>query len=247
MSKSKTHRVDIYPVSQIVLDVMRDNPQLFSAPVGNDGERITNTFEAALSYYDDVVIEGCRDRKSVAVYRAVNNTTQQIAAGLFKLAFGDIYYTVPTGYDCSLAEAMYSALDQRTVRNLCESFSTPYKHAEKVELYAEDPLTTSLVEQALSLFDDAYAVAQELVSNLDNNRWLLYDLRITRDMAIVRFGRDLRIVLFEEQYGNERWDGELYMCDGEKVSSVVSERISRSNNRVIKSTKELKKSIKKVT
>lgn len=230
-TKNKVYRIDLFPVCAEILEVIRDNAHLFSVPCDVDGKMVARTLDAVLDLYDDVVLDGSKDRVALSAYRAINNMTADIAIGLFHLAFGDYYKTVPAGYDVSVAEAMYRALNQDIVSDLCARFDRVYNRDE-VELYVDDPLTEELLCTGLSYFDDAYALAQDAVSGLEKNPWLLYDLRCLRDQAVVKFGKDLRIVLFDEKYGNDRWSGEQYLHDGTKFTDVITDNIEKRNNRV---------------
>lgn len=239
-SKTRSHRLDLWPLSMLILDTIRDNDHLFKVPRAGSS-RVAEDVIELFELYDDVVVDASKDQRAVDAHRAVCVMGNEMAAAIFKIAFGDYYKTVPDGYDLDFAELLYKYLDAEIVQEICKANSQRYVDIDGDQFRIGDPVAEVLVSRGLAYLDDAYAMAQDLVSGLEKCQWLLYDVRYNGNLAIVKFGKDLRHVLFDEKYGNERWDGEAYLIDGTKAMDVFISRIGASNNRGRKFSTKLRK------
>ena len=239
-SKNKCYRVDLWPLNMLVLDTIRENDHLFSVP-RVAGVRLASELSELFDLYDDVVVDGSKSPMAVKAHNVLNSMAGELSAALFKIAFGDYYKTVPEGYDLDFAELLYRRLDTDIVLEMCKQHGQKYTEFDGDEFRAGDPLAEDLVSRGLAYLDDAYAMAQDLVSGLEKCPWLLYDVRYLDKFVVVKFGKDIRHVLFEEKYGNDRWDGEIYMIDGTKAMDVFISRIGDSNNRGRKFSTKMRK------
>lgn len=72
---------------------------------------------------------------------------------------------------------------------------------------------TSLLDEALVLFDDVYCEAMELFNNLDCNPFAIITFDIYEDTLKVREGEDIRIAIANVVFDNN-WKGPQFNLDG---------------------------------